>query len=1334
MATAGNASVLIVPSLEGFQRDAEAQLRQMNLDAKVALTPQVDQAAATKAEAEIKALSTKLASSRDVEAAAAQRVRDAEANLQAVRDAAVAKAPDVQSVEQRLASLRSTQQREAALVATAEQRLAALRSQGQGDTARYASAETSLGKSRQYVQTLTNQITRVETDLAAARTRATEGSHAVRDAEAGVTSAREELATATKAVSDAEAALAAAQARTENEQKKVKKVTDDSSHALSSLAGVIGRVTGLTILWGTVGVAAAAVVGGAFAALPAALGALLLPISAVVLGFQGIQQAVQPLAAGFEQLRSAVSTTFAQQLVPAVQALQPLFPAITAGAVALAAAVSTVATALAQTIGSGPGLAALDTLMQQAAAVVAGMAPGIAALTSGLLQLGASGAQAFAGFATVFNQFATGFQTLVANLSSSGALSGAVSATVQVLGALLAVVNNLVAVAVPLGAAVLPPVATALVAVGNAVQGLLPAAAPLGAAFAALAPALGAVANLAGTLIVQALRLLAPVIVALSPPITVLANALAGFATTAGDTLLPVVTTLANALGQALMAALQALGPALAAIGPGLQAWLQAAIPLATVLAQSLAPAITSLAPALGVIGQALGELLQATAPLAPIVLGVVLAWGAWTAAVAIFNAVVAANPITLIIIGLVALAAAVVYCWNHFAGFRDVVFAVLGGIVGAAQAAWSGISGVFAWISGAVQAVGGFFVAFGRDVAAGWSAIGAAVSWAYSSIIAPVLDAIGLAARILAAVVLTALITPWVLAWQFLAFQINLLWVGTLKPCFDAVAAAASWLWTNGIEPALGGITAGWQALVSAVSALWTDHLQPCFSAIGDAISFLWRVQVQIALDSMRLGWQFLVDTVRALWTGLLKPCFDAVGFAATWLYQNAFQPALTGIHDAWSGLVAGVRDIWAGLLQPCLNAVGDAAHAVGDAFDQAVSWIATTWGRLVDITKQPVNFVIDLVYNHGILPTWNAIAGVFGLGQLKPIATLAGGGVLPGYSPGVDSVPALLSPGEAVLVPEAVQAIGPSNVLALNAAYSGRTAGADGGYSGGGLARFADGGVLGAIGSAASGIWSGITGAARWVESIAGDVVGGVQGLFQSIVDTVQGITMPYGAGGLWRDALTAIPTQVVQAIIGAAQRFFASSGTGTQVAVAQSVQAWRPTVLQALTMLGLPLGWADITLARMQQESGGNPNAVNNWDINAQRGTPSEGLMQVIGPTFSRYELAGYGNILAPLDNILASMRYTMATYGSLPAGYGRAGGYDDGGWLPPGYSTVVNQTGRPEPVFSSDQWRVLRGNLDRNVSGGSSIVVNASTNASPESIAAAIDRRVNDHVRT
>ena len=111
---------------------------------------------------------------------------------------------------------------------------------------------------------------------------------------------------------------------------------------------------------------------------------------------------------------------------------------------------------------------------------------------------------------------------------------------------------------------------------------------------------------------------------------------------------------------------------------------------------------------------------------------------------------------------------------------------------------------------------------------------------------------------------------------------------------------------------------------------------------------------------------------------------------------------------------------------------------------------------------------------------------------------------------------------------------------------------------------------------------------------------------------------------------------------------------------------VEQWKSTVIRALKMEGqYSADNVKRTLYQMQTESGGNPKAINNWDSNAKKGTPSKGLMQVIDPTFNAYARPGYNkNIYDPLSNILASIRYAVSRYGSLTNAY-QGHGYANGG---------------------------------------------------------------------
>ena len=66
------------------------------------------------------------------------------------------------------------------------------------------------------------------------------------------------------------------------------------------------------------------------------------------------------------------------------------------------------------------------------------------------------------------------------------------------------------------------------------------------------------------------------------------------------------------------------------------------------------------------------------------------------------------------------------------------------------------------------------------------------------------------------------------------------------------------------------------------------------------------------------------------------------------------------------------------------------------------------------------------------------------------------------------------------------------------------------------------------------------------------------------------------------------------------------------------------WTPVIQYAAKLVGEHLSDADIANLknRIRIESTGNENAVNNWDSNAQAGTPSKGLMQFVERTFRYY----------------------------------------------------------------------------------------------------------------
>lgn len=131
---------------------------------------------------------------------------------------------------------------------------------------------------------------------------------------------------------------------------------------------------------------------------------------------------------------------------------------------------------------------------------------------------------------------------------------------------------------------------------------------------------------------------------------------------------------------------------------------------------------------------------------------------------------------------------------------------------------------------------------------------------------------------------------------------------------------------------------------------------------------------------------------------------------------------------------------------------------------------------------------------------------------------------------------------------------------------------------------------------------------------------------------------------------------------------------------------VERWRNVAIRALKMTGqYSAGNLNALLNQMRTESNGNPKAINLWDPNAMKGTPSKGLMQVIDPTFRSYAMPGFNsNIYDPLSNILASIRYALATYGSLTNAY-RGVGYEYGGIVNKEHIARVGEGNKEEVVI-------------------------------------------------
>ena len=794
----------------------------------------------------------------------------------------------------------------------------------------------------------------------------------------------------------------------------------------------------------------------------------------------------------------------------------------------------------------------------------------------------------------------------------------------------------------------------------------------------------------------------------------------------------------------------------------------------------------------------------------------------AQTAAQAAWNMVTKANPLFLIVSAIAAVVAGLAIFFTKTEKGREL----WSGFMEHLKAAGAWLQETFAPL---FAKLGEFFTGMFEALQVGWDAFVSGVSALWEGVLQPVLSAVFEVAKVTIGAIATAILTPLMLAWEALATAIQWAWENVIKPVWDALAESAQWLWESVLQPTFDAIKTAWESLSNAIQWYWENVTRPALEVMGQVFQWLYNNAIKPVVEAIKAAWEMLSQAIMWAWENVIKVAFPAMGNFVQWVWNSLLRPTFDAIKHAvglvgeafkvawenvikpaWDALGRGIKLVIDKVVKPAFHGLQNALDTLKGWFDKTVDAIGKTWNRIKELTKKPIQFVVNTVYNNGIRKAWNSVGKLVGLDSL-PEHKFARGGILPGYTPGRDPYTFIepttgmqigLSGGEAVIRPEATRVLGEDWVDGVNAAA--RMGGAQGvkrwlgGFSGGGVIgsitrivnekfpmmtitstlRPGDPGHHGAgravdfsngfdstpeMRSAAGyfasnygkellelihspfnanikngqsvGDGFGFYGAGTMNEHrnhvhvaasqpLAGGGKGGVLGFLGGAIDFVgdqvkkiwdkiinpikEKIPSPAGIIGKYPkaafDKLTSKAWEFIMSKIPGRSAEGAYNGP-----VGAGVEQWRPLVEKVLKAKGYDVALTDTVLRRMNQESGGDPRAINNWDSNAAAGTPSKGLMQVIDPTFQANKDPGYDNIWDPEANLRASMNYTSRRYGSLPAGYNRAGGYADGGvidllnhfptrlydrggWLMPG-ERALNLSGKPEPVFTNAQWGVL-----------------------------------------
>lgn len=253
-------------------------------------------------------------------------------------------------------------------------------------------------------------------------------------------------------------------------------------------------------------------------------------------------------------------------------------------------------------------------------------------------------------------------------------------------------------------------------------------------------------------------------------------------------------------------------------------------------------------------------------------------------------------------------------------------------------------------------------------------------------------------------------------------------------------------WDWFSGV------LIAGWNAAV--------EGMRVVFEPVANAIVTAWNW----IRDGATAVWDWIREGVLWAWNKEVEG------------WSIAFNIAKDFILGVWETLKNALLAGWQWIDANVFTSLRVGLDVIKNAFSVAVDGITAMWDNIRAAAAKPIKFVIQRVFNDGIVTAWNKVAEFAGLDKLQPyepewLGAFASGGVLPGYTPGRDPYTFVeprsglkigLSGGEAIMRPEWVKAVG--GVAAVDAMN--KTA-ASSGVSGvrkqlGEGAAFANGGVV--------------------------------------------------------------------------------------------------------------------------------------------------------------------------------------------------------------------------------------------------------------------------------
>ena len=378
-------------------------------------------------------------------------------------------------------------------------------------------------------------------------------------------------------------------------------------------------------------------------------------------------------------------------------------------------------------------------------------------------------------------------------------------------------------------------------------------------------------------------------------------------------------------------------------------------------------------------------------------------------AAQAFFNAVMAANPLAIAVLAIVALGAALVYLFNTNQDFHDAVISAWEEIKSAAMEVWSAIAPIVTAAWDIIKSAASSGLAVLKEV---WAQIAPSVQTSFSAIVPIAITVVNflknifiIGFKVIATVIKVAILTVSII--------INGL-VGVVSRIWHVLSTGASAAWaiiTTTISTAVALVGAIVETLKPIFSAVWTVIITvakvafialsvvaiPIIAAIGMAMTILGAVisTVWQGIKFVAVGVWYAIQgaaaiamatiapliemggaVINAVWQGILMVAsyvWDAISAAAVvaWtMIQFAFTTAFAILQALASAALSYICSVWVTIYSTavsCWNAIVDTVSSVWSSIigivEQGVAAVTDKWNSLKSIFATPINAVVNFI-----------------------------------------------------------------------------------------------------------------------------------------------------------------------------------------------------------------------------------------------------------------------------------------------------------------------------------------------------------------------------------